>query len=268
VTARPRRPRLRRPRLTPKLLLVLIATTLLAGGGWLWFRGSSFVSVQRVSVTGVRGPDAGQIRRALDVAARNMTTLDVSMSELRTAVAAYPVVKDVRVSTQFPHAIVIRVIEQIPVAAVVVGGQTIAVASDGTLLRDAAGAGSLPRIPLSVPPGGTRLTGSARDEVSLLAAAPYRMLPDITRVTTNGEHGLTAELRNGPALYFGDAGQLTAKWTAALAVISDSTSAGAVYIDVSDPDRPAAGGGATVGTAVGSSTVTPLVTPNTVPVGG
>jgi cell division protein FtsQ len=236
------------------VLIGLIAAVALLGGGWLWFRDSSLVAVHHVSVTGASGADAGKIRRALTAAARNMTTLDVSMSELRTAVAPYPDVKDVRVSAQFPHGMRIHVIEEIPVAAVVVAGRAIAVAGDGTLLSDAVATSGLPRIPLAVPPGGTRLTGAARGAVSLLAAAPYQMLPRLVQVTTTARHGLAAEIRNGPSIYFGDAQRLPAKWTAAVAVIADPTSAGAVYIDVSDPERPAAGGGTPAGSSSSAAT--------------
>jgi cell division protein FtsQ len=247
-----RRIPLRAPRVRPGLLLALIAVALLLGGAWLWFRDSSFVSVKRVSVTGLNGPDAGRIRRALRTAALNMTTLDISMSQLRTAVAPYPVVKDLRVSTQFPHGISIRVIEQIPVAEITVGGRTIEVAGDGTLVHDG-GPSSLPQIPLRVPPGGTRLTGSAMGAVAVLAAAPYEMLARVSQVTTNNRHGIEAQLRNGPAIYFGDADRLDAKWTAAIAVIGDPSSAGAAYVDVSDPERPAAGGGSPSQSTTGGS---------------
>ena len=260
----PRRFRARRPGqrqlaarvLNPRVLIGLIVAVVLLGGGWLWFRDSPLVAVHKVSVTGASGADAGKIRQALAAAARNMTTLDVSMGALRTAVAPYPDVKDVEVSTQFPHGMRIRVIEEIPVAAGVVAGRATAVAGDGTLLNDAVGTSALPRIPLAVPPGGTRLTGAARGAVSLLAAAPYQMLPRLVQVTTTARHGLTAEIRNGPSIYFGDAQRLSAKWTAAVAVLADPTSAGAVYIDVSDPERPAAGGGTPASSQSSSSTTT------------
>jgi hypothetical protein len=48
-------------------------------------------------------------------------------------------------------------------------------------------------------------------------------------------------LRDGPQLYFGESSQLTAKWDSAVAVLANASSAGAAYIDVSDPARPAAG---------------------------
>jgi cell division protein FtsQ len=248
--------RVRRPRtgmrgrarslLRPKILLPLIALALVLGGGWLWLRDSSLVAVKRVSVIGVTGPDGARIRKALVAAARNMTTLDVRTDQLRTAISPYPVVKDLSVSTQFPHGMRIHVIEQDPVAGVVVGGRTIAVASDGTLLHDVTASGSLPAIPLRAPPGGSRLTErDALHAVALLAAAPGQLLPRISQVTTVAAHGLVAQLRNGPSLYFGDASHLAAKWAAVGAVLADAGSAGAVYVDVTDPGRPAAGAGST-----------------------
>jgi hypothetical protein len=51
-----------------------------------------------------------------------------------------------------------------------------------------------------------------------------------------------AQLRNGPSIYFGDPSRLEAKWASATLVLADSGSNGAVYIDVTDPNRPVAGG--------------------------
>jgi cell division protein FtsQ len=233
---------------------IAVALVVLLGGAWLWLRDSSLVSVDRVSVSGESGPDSVQIRSALVAAARNMTTLDVRMDELRMAVAPYPVVKDLRVSTQFPHGIRIRVIEQIPVGVVVVAGRTIAVAGDGTLLHDVVPSSTLPTIPLGVPPGGSRLSEpGALHAVALLAAAPYQLLAHISQVTTVSSHGLVAQLRNGPSIYFGDATRLAVKWVAASAVLADAGSTGAVYIDVTDPERPAAGAGSTGAASTGAA---------------
>jgi cell division protein FtsQ len=222
----------------------VVAALLLLGGAWLWLRDSSLVAVTRVTVTGATGADAGRIRSALAAAARTMTTLDVHMDQLRGAVAPYPVVKDVRVSTQFPHGMRIRVIEQQPVAVVVVGGRQIAVAGDGTLLHDAVAPGLLPQIPLRVAPGGRRLTDpDALHAVALLDAAPYQWLGRLSQVVTVASQGLVAQVRGGPSIYFGNGTRLIAKWAAAAVVLADPGSAGALYIDVTDPQRPAAGAG-------------------------
>ncbi len=240
--ASPRRGRwtLRRP--GPKLLVGVVALLALPGGAWLWIRDSSLVQVRTVRVTGLSGPDAARIRSALMLAARNMTTLDVKGSELNTAVAPYPVVKSLKVSTDFPHGLRIHVVEEMPIGQIQIGGRAVPVASDGTLLHDAGRLSRLPLITLHTAPGGTQITGGEGQEiVALLAAAPFAFLSHVAGASTTPGHGLTAQLRGGPAIYFGDAGRLHAKWAAAAAVLNASSSAGAEYIDVTDPQRPAAG---------------------------
>jgi cell division protein FtsQ len=261
--ARARAPRLRRglPRLSVRaalgrrrVRLALLTATLIGAlllGGWLWLRDSSLVAVTRVKVTGVVGPDAGAIRGALVGAAHGMTTLDVDMGQLRTAVTPFPVVAGLRVTTQFPHGMQIRVIERPPVAIVTVAGRNVPVAGDGTLIHDMPATASLPVVPLTVPPGGPRLTGPALLAVKLLAAAPLPLLARVSQVTTVSGHGLVAQLRGGPSVYFGDASSARAKWLAAAAVLADPGSNGASYIDVTDPVRPAAGAGS--GTGSGGS---------------
>jgi cell division protein FtsQ len=231
----------RRLGLRVKVGIAVLAVVLLLGGAWLWVRDSSLVAVRRVSIAGVYGPDAGQIRSALRLAALNMTTLDVHQGQLRMAVAPYPIVKDLHVSTQFPHGMRIDVVEQLPLGALVAGRQAVAVSGDGTLLRDVP-AGSLPAIPVSSLPGGPAVTEPAvLSALALLVATPSRLEARISQVTSTSAHGLVAELRSGPSIYFGDDSDLDAKWDSAAIVLADPSSAGATYIDVSDPARPAAG---------------------------
>jgi cell division protein FtsQ len=251
--ARPRR-RLRRPRwLGPRLIAALVAVVLLAGGGWLWLRNSSLVAVRQVTITGVSGPDSGRIRSALTGAARGMTTLNVKFAALQTAIKPYPVVKHLTVSTSFPHTMRITVAEQVPVAEISAAGRTIAVSADGTLLRDGIANGPLPTISVSVFPGGTHVDRSVAPEVQLLAAAPNALLAKVAQVSTDPTYGLIAALRNGPKVYFGDATNLSAKWSAAAAVLASSSSAAASYIDVTNASRPAAGSGTDTGSSAAAS---------------
>ena len=164
-----RRLRRRLPRPGLRALGVVAAILALAAGGWVWLRSSPLVAVQRVTIVGLSGRDAGQIRSALLSAAHSMTTLNVKMAALRTAVAPYPVVKHLHVSTSFPHRMSIEVVEQVPVAMVSAGGVRIAVSADGTLLRGAAVSGSLPTIALPVAPGGSHVSGDVLPVVRLLA---------------------------------------------------------------------------------------------------
>jgi cell division protein FtsQ len=205
-------------------------------------RDSSLVGVKRVTVVGASGAEAVPIRAALTAAGRKMTTLDVDESMLRRAVSRYPVVKDLQVSTQFPHGLKIKVVEQIPVAVLTAGARRIVVAGDGTLLRDIRPSSALPEVSVRGLPAGRRLKDRhVLAVVSVLGTAPYRLLPHIADVTTNAPHGVVVDLRHGPSLYFGDPRLLRSKWTAAVGVLADAGSTGASYIDVVDPERPAAG---------------------------
>lgn len=260
---RPRLHRLRR--LSPanwrpaRVALVVAVVAVLGGlgaGGWLWLRDSSLVAVQRVEISGLSGPDAGQIRGSLVAAARGMTTLDVHLGRLHAAVSAFPVVKRLRVSAQFPHGMRIHVTEQVPVGVVALGGHAVPVGADGTLLRDEA-PGALPSIAVAAPPGGASVQDpAARSQLAVLAAAPAPLLGRITGTRHDYWHGVVVQLRQGPALYFGTADALAAKWRAALAVLATADTAGAAYIDVSDPDRPAAGPGGGAATALAAMGVT------------
>jgi cell division protein FtsQ len=238
------------PRIRPQRIRLAIAAIVLSAlllvGGWFLLRDSPLVSVDHVTVTGVGGPDAAAIRSALRAAARKMTTLDVETTRLRVAVARFPEVKALRVSTQLPHGLIIRVVELLPVAEVDFDGRKIPLTDEGRLLTARRAGGSLPLIVLPEPPTGGRLTEPwALAAARLLGAAPYQLLPKVAEVTTVAGHGLVGQLRDGPSIYFGDASQATAKWAAVLAVLANAGSEGASYIDVTDPEHPAAGSTAT-----------------------
>ena len=227
-----------------RLFAAIIGVLVLLVGGWMWFRTSPFVTIEHVRVTGVSGPGAEQIRGALRISARSMSTLDVNERQLRAVVLAYPAVRGITVSTQFPHGIVIRVSERSAVAEILVGGNAIAVSGDGTLLGDAVAAyGMLPQIPLAFAPGGARLSApGALAAAAVLAGAPRALLAQIRDATHTAAHGVVVDLRNGPTVYFGTPTDIGAKWRATIAVLASSSSSGAVYLDVTDPDRPVAGG--------------------------
>lgn len=235
----PRRASRLRMRVLVPVGLVLVAGLLAAA--YFWVRSSSLSAVRDVRVTGLSGAEAGQIRDTLDTVARGMSTLNVKPGRFHQAVAAYPEVKSVSVSASFPHSMTIRVVEQIPVAVVVAGGHRTVVSGDGTLLPNIKPTTSLPTIALRVAPAGAKLSGAPRREASVLADAPSALLARVASASDDPTHGLIVALRNGPVVYFGGGHRLAAKWGSVVAVLATSSSAGAGYIDVSDPSRPAAG---------------------------
>lgn len=194
-------------------------------------------------MTGASGPQAARIDAALEAAAHGMTTLDMNVGKLRAAVAQFPSVKDVRVSTAFPNGLRIRVIERQAVAVLAAPSQHVVVAGNGTVLRDVSSVQGLPTIPVAAVPGSRVSDRRTLAILAVLAAAPYQLLDHAQAATENPAHGVVVQLRNGPSLFFGEPGLESAKWTAASDVLADPGSAGAGYIDVTDPRRPAAGAG-------------------------
>ncbi len=247
---------------TARRLAIALAVLALLGGGWLLLRNSPLVSVEHVQIAGVRGVDAGPIDAALRGAARGMSTLNVNVGALRAAVARFHVVRDLSVSTSFPHGLRIHVVEQLPVAAVSVGGVRTAVAADGVVLGPtfpallASERVPLPAITLAAgslaPLGGHIENATARAELSVLGAAPRVLLGWVSKVFIGPEE-LTVTMRNGVSIYFGDATRPHAKWLSAARVLADPSSAGATYVDVRAPERPAAGTTAAGGLAGGNT---------------
>ena len=208
----------------------------------MWLRDSGLVAVSDVTVRGLSGgPESAAVRNALTRAARDMTTLHVRPERLRTAISPYPIVKDLRVTTDFPHGMRIEVVEHDAVAAVQIEGRRVPVAADGTLLRGRPAGTDL--VALSIPSanGGGRLTSRrGRAAVAVMGAAPKALRPFVSDIGF-GADGLRVVLRDGPLLQLGDASRARAKWTAVSRVLGDPRSAGASYLDVRVPERPVAG---------------------------
>ncbi len=225
-------------------LIVAAVVIVILGCGWLWLRGSSLVAIRNVQVSGLNGPAVAEIRATLTRSAESMTTLNLSVPTLRKAVAAYPYVRSLKVSRHWPHGLTISVDEQVPTAVAVGGGRGVVVDADGQFLPDVSTTNAaLPEVALGSAPTGQLLTDTrAIAAVKLLDAAPYALLAHVKSVGWTADHGLVAQLRNGPVVYFGTAVAPASEWQAAVAVLASSSSKGASYIDVSNPERVAAGG--------------------------
>jgi cell division protein FtsQ len=219
------------------LRLVPVAAVVAAAlvGGWLWLRDSPLVAVRHVQINGVTSADGPRVEAALRAAAREMTTLHVREATLRDAVAPFATVASVRADADFPHRLVIEVSERRPVAAVVdAGGARVAVTAAGIRLPGVPVADGLPDI--AVPPG-----PRTHAALAVAAAAPEPLLRRAARLWW-GRQGLVADMRSGPPLIFGDAGQAATKWAAAARVLADPSASGATYLDLRIPGRVAAGG--------------------------
>jgi cell division protein FtsQ len=232
-------PRLSRPL---RSLAVTAAVAALLVGGWLWFRDSSFVSVEDVSVVGVSSSEGEAVRRAIVEAARSMSTLHVREDQLRTAVRPFASVASVRAQPSFPHDMRVEVIEREPVAAVDLGGMRVPVGAGGLLMRGVRAPKDLPTVRVSRLGAEGRLSDvRALGAVGVLAAAPAELRSRIDRAWWS-PRGLVLEMRDGPDVIFGHADEERRKWAAAARVLAEPSALGAAYVDVRVPERVAAGG--------------------------
>ena len=172
-----------------------------------------------------------------------MSTLEVNLAALRAAVAPFAVVREVRASPSFPHTLDVRVVEQLPVAALLAAGARTAVAADGIVLGPALlSAGLRPSARASArAPGSASREADVRDALTCSAPPRTRCAAQVAKAL-RGQAGLTLAMRNGCSSYFGDATRPHAKWRALEPVLADESSPGASYVDVRLPERPAAGG--------------------------
>jgi cell division protein FtsQ len=230
-------------RLRRHLLLLATGLLVLAAGYQFWLRDSSFVAVEKVTITGLSASDSERVRLALTTAGRSMTTLHVDHEALDRAVAGYPVVRDLEVTTDFPHGLNIHVVEHVPAAIAVGHGGRVAVAGDGTILQGVTADKRLPTVEVEGAVGVERLRDStALASAAIAGAAPAALRGRIAEVGEDGRLGQVAQLREGPEVIFGDATRVRAKWAAASRVLADLEASGASYVDVRIPGRPAAGG--------------------------
>jgi cell division protein FtsQ len=255
------------PRVKRRLLALLVLSLVFAGGYQFWLRDSSLVAVDEVKISGLTSADAQRVQMSLTSAAKGMTTLHIDQERLERAVEAYPVVRELKVSADFPHGLTVRVVEHVAAAIAVGDAGKVPVAGDGTILRGLPVEGELPTVEVDGILGGDRLRDAgARRAAAVAGAAPGVLRGRIKKVTRRPQQGLVAELSDGPELIFGAATQLPAKWAAAARVLADPEARGASYIDLRIASRPAAGG-------LPAETVIPVApagmapTPPTPPVG-
>jgi cell division protein FtsQ len=227
-----------------RALALAVAATVLFALYMLVLRDVGLVAVHRVQVTGLIGRDAARASAALEEAARRSTTLHVDRRALDAARDRFPSIRAIRVQTDFPHGMHVTVIEQRPAAMLVMGARRIPVAGDGSILSALPVTEPLPVV--KVDPGAIpsrRLTPSGTlDAVRVAGGAPALLTPRLSKVSREGKKGWTIQVTDGPQLIFGSATRLADKWAAAVRVLADRDAAGADYIDLRIPDRPAAGG--------------------------
>ncbi|MDX6587430.1 MAG: cell division protein FtsQ [Solirubrobacterales bacterium] len=217
----------------------------LAAAYWFWFRDSSFVAVEKVTVDGIEGPETAAVTAALSRTAETMTTLNVDDKQLAAAVSRFPTVVAIETDPNFPHGLTIHVTDRPPVMTASDGGPAVAVAADGTLLNgvDTAEAG-LPAVQVDSLPVKGKLEGEPLALAQVAGAAPGPLRPLIDALVVNEGEGIQVTLEGGIPVKFGDSDAAEAKWAAVAAILANPKVKTLTHLDVRVPERPSVGGAA------------------------
>jgi cell division septal protein FtsQ len=255
---KPAAPRTLAARVTRILAIGLVLAAALAAGYMLWFRNSSFVAVEKVSITGMSGPERAAVEDALRRSAREMTTLNVDDAALDAAVAGFPTVVGVEADASFPHDLAITVEARPPALLVTAGKRSAPVAGDGTILTGVdTGAQELPSIALGEIPAQGALTGEGLEIARVMGAAPVALRQLVEEVSYGGTEGVEVVLEGGIPVYFGPGDHAAEKWQAAAAILADPEIDTLTYVDVRVPDRPSLGGAAPAVSATTTDAIVP-----------
>ena len=247
--------RARAPRILVTLLIIL---GVLAATYQLWFRNSSFVAVEKVTIEGVHGPEQEAVEAALSQAAGDMTTLNVDDEALEAAVAGFPTVVGVDADADFPHDLALLVRERPPVLLATAGGESLPVAGDGTVLPGVDVSDlKIPSIGVDELPAQGRLSGDALQIARVMGPAPKPLLELVEEISVGGEEGVQVTLRGGVPVWFGGSDDAAAKWDATAAILADPQIDTLTYVDVRVAERPSIGGAAPAVTESTTDTTAP-----------
>jgi cell division protein FtsQ len=244
----PRLRRLRPPRLRTIIILAIALALLAVGGAWLLY-GSTWLRVERVSVSGTRVLTPAQVREAADVPVGTpLISVDIDGIEARLR-RKLPRIDTVDVVRSWPHGIGLKVTERTPVLMVQKGGKFVEVDDEGvrfatvseapkgvpalelTPSRSDSAAASMRRF------GGARLV---REAVRVADAVPAGLTRNVTSVKVRSYDDISLELGDGRTVDWGSGENGAAKARTLVALMKAAPDAG--HFDVSVPTAPASSG--------------------------
>jgi cell division protein FtsQ len=177
------------------LLLALVGT----GGYAVWF--SSWLDVEEVDVSGAQNVTADEVRtRAQIETGTPLARVDLCRAESR--VRSLAIVKEARVTRQWPDTVLIEIVERVAIAVVEIGGRLRGMDAEGVVFRD------YNRAPPGLPRVQTDIGTSAealREAAQVISALPesLTLIVDYVQVATVDE--ITLFLKDGRQVVWGSA---------------------------------------------------------------
>jgi cell division protein FtsQ len=235
-------------------VVVAAAACALAAGivalGYAWVRSSSVFVLQSVAVRGGTESDRVAVRDAVARAAAGRSLLQISPSDVASAIESVPTIKLASVDRDFPHTLRVHVVPERPVAlAVGTGKYRSLVAASGRVLQVFDSQEAVPALPRIWPgndrpvPGGSIHKPEIQAALEALAARPPDFRAQVANVKVEAERGIVMRLNGGLDIVVGTPLALDRKLRAAAWVLrhypTKNDRAALIYADVSAPYRPA-----------------------------
>jgi cell division protein FtsQ len=231
--------------LVPSGRSLLVAFAILGGVllSLVLARETSLFAVRSIEVTGAGPGIERQVRRALDErTGESLFALDLDAAQVD--ILALPTVATVSFDRAYPHTLRVTVAPERPVAVLRQGTESYVVSERGRIIARAK-RGAKPDLARiwaargeTLAPGAI-VEGELRTAVGAVAPLAGTRFPSrVVSVATTP--GLTLRLRSGLELRLGDPSDVALKLAVARRILHLLPS-GAVYVDVSVPDRPVAG---------------------------
>ncbi len=224
------------------LLLGFVLVVAVLGGYW-GAKASSVFAVRQLEVHGASPAVAREVERA----ARGVvgtSLIDIDARALEDTVRALPSVAGASVDRAFPNTIVVKVAAERPVAVIRRGNSAWLATGSGKVIQEieTGTAREFPRLWLTKEVGvriGGSLPSSLAAATRALAAAREVRLPRRVKAVRSGEGQLTLILHEAPEIRLGGTSDVLLKLTVAASVFP-LLEEGALYVDVSVPERPVA----------------------------
>ncbi|MFE3143255.1 cell division protein FtsQ/DivIB [Streptomyces scopuliridis] len=234
-----------RLRISPRVLIALIAAALLAAGVIWALYGSSWLRIEKVNTSGTDVLTRAEVEAAAAVpVGAPLISVDTDGIEARLR-RKLPRIDSVEVVRSWPNGIGLKVIERKPALLIEKGAKFIEVDAGGVRFATVEKAPKdVPLLELTVDQSaGTQRFGTERlmrEAVRVRAELPENVAGDIRVVRVRSYDSISLELTGGRTVMWGSGEDGTAKARALTALMKAVPKAG--HFDVSAPTAPAVSG--------------------------
>jgi cell division protein FtsQ len=167
--------------------------------------------------------------------AMGQSIFSVDSQSIAQRVATHPAVASVKVTTEFPDTVVIRLNERVPALAWHTGNQVALVDERGDVIAIA----DQPSLPVIVQTSGDGPTPGTRVTAGIVQAALYvheKMGAGLSQLDYDPSSGLTVQLKDGRTVVLGDGSKIPLKVSVLQTVLKMPDQW--TRLDVRQPDRP------------------------------